>query len=242
MIKRILNDYSHALIIIGALLLVLEISFSGIGTIVSVVLSAVLTFFGWKNYSLMWGKFLFWIGIISIIFNILSLFIVRLILVAIVAIAVLYYLKSSSKKEDDLFDHPEYMSAEQSEMYSQPLLKNRFFGNDQTSDNPYSWQDINSQSGFGHREIDLSNTVLPDDTAIISIRHLFGNITIYVPYEIDVIINHNTVYGNAYILGARYEHLMNESISYSTVSDEPSKKRVKIMTTIVSGTIEVKRI
>jgi len=120
MFNRVLNEYSNALIIIGALLLVLEISFSGVGTIASVIISAVIIFFGWKNYPLLWGKFLFWIGIISLIFNILTLFVVRLILVALVAIAVLYYLKNIYRKTDDDFGDVSGTSGEQSEVYVQP--------------------------------------------------------------------------------------------------------------------------
>lgn len=90
--------------------------------------------------------------------------------------------------------------------------------------------------------LDLSNTVLPNDTAVISIRHVIGNIEIYVPYEVEVSIHHSSVFGKAHILGKHHLKLMNKSIHYQTANYDTAYPRVKIITSLFSGDIEVKRI
>ncbi|MED3644592.1 LiaF-related protein [Caldifermentibacillus hisashii] len=56
-----------------------------------------------------------------------------------------------------------------------PLFDHKLFGNQKTEDTAYQWRDINIYGAFGNRIIDLSNTVLPQDTAVISIRHIIRN-------------------------------------------------------------------
>lgn len=115
------------------------------------------------------------------------------------------------------------------------------FGDQSTTEHAYYWQDINIHGAFGDRVIDLSNTVLPEDTAVISIRHLIGNIEIHVPYEVGVSIHHSSIFGRAHILG-EHRNLMNQSLSYQTEGYTATYPRVKIITSLLSGDIEVKRI
>ena len=101
-----------------------------------------------------------------------------------------------------------------------------------TEETAYEWQDINIHGGIGDRIIDLSNTVLPEDTAVISIRHLVGNIVIYVPYEVEIMIHHSAIFGRSYILNEYIHNLMNQIISYKTKNYDTTYPRVKIITSI----------
>src|SRR5690625_1805200 len=124
-----------------------------------------------------------------------------------------------------------------------PLFKHKIFGDQFTDDAAYQWRDVNIHGGFGDRIIDLSNTVLPQDTAVISIRHIMGNIEIYVPYELEVSIHHSSIFGRAHLLGKHDMKLTNQSISYQTVHyGDTTLPRIKIVTSLFSGDIEVKRI
>lgn len=155
----------------------------------------------------------------------------------------MHYVKS---KEEATLIEPQFLvhdKLDQEPIHRKaPLFHHRLFGDEKTSETAYGWKDINVHSGFGDRTIDLSNTVLPDDTAIISIRHILGNIEIYVPYEVEVSIHHSAIFGKAYILGKSHEKLINETLSYQTEGYDSKQPRVKIITSLISGDIEVKRI
>lgn len=122
------------------------------------------------------------------------------------------------------------------------LFNERFFDDFRTEETAYQWKDVNMHGIYGDRVIDLSNTVLPYDTAIISIRHLVGNIEIYVPYEVEVSIHHSSIFGRASIFGEYHGRLMNKSLHYETKKYNTAHQRVKIVTSLFSGDIEVKRI
>lgn len=81
-----------------------------------------------------------------------------------------------------------------------PLFKSILHGKQTTDSSAYEWRDIHIFSGIGDKVIDLSNTILTDDTAVISIRHGIGNIVIYIPYDTEFMIHHSAVFGRAYIL------------------------------------------
>lgn len=77
---------------------------------------------------------------------------------------------------------------------------------------------------------------------VISIRHMVGNIQVYVPYEVEVSIHHSSVFGRAHIFDKHHWNLMNKSLLYQTKAYDTNFPRVKIVTSVLSGDIEVKRI
>ena len=97
-----------------------------------------------------------------------------------------------------------------------PLFKQILYGDQYTEQTAYEWSDINIQGLIGDKVIDLSNTVLPDDTAVISIRHGVGNIVIYVPYDVEFSIQHSAAFGRAYILHKEHLDLLNQNVHYET--------------------------
>src|SRR5699024_4890843 len=106
----------------------------------------------------------------------------------------------------------------------------------------YAERYINIFGGIGERNIYLSNAILEDDTVVISIRHGVGNITIYIPYDSEFSIIHRAVFGRAYILQVQQAELFNQQLNYQTIYYAKRKTRVKIVTSLISGNIEVKRI
>ncbi len=244
MFKRLPTDILNWIIIIGVLLFIIEISFFHGGLIISALFSGLLIYLGWKKFTKLWGKIVFWIGIISITFSILNMMAVRFLILADIALFVFHYIKS--KKETEQIKPLLATLAEESEPVTKirvtPIFDWRLFDDQKTVDRAYAWRDVNIHGVFGDRVIDLSNTVLPDDTAVISIRNLIGNIEIYVPYEVEVCIHHSAVFGRAAILGKYQDKLMNETLSYQTMHYDQARRRVKIITSILSGDIEVKRI
>ena len=238
MFKRLSTDTINTILIIGVILLLVEVVFFEGGLVFSVLFSGLMLYIGWKKYRKLWGKVFFWIGLITLVFTILSMIAVRFLIVAVIFLFVRDYFKSRQNAERVT---PEILE-EELPHHQEPLLQQKFFGNQSTRDQSYQWSDINIHGGLGDRIIDLSQTVLPRDEAVISIRHLVGNIVIYVPYEVEVTIHHSAVIGRAAIFQYRKSKLFNQVVSYQTPGYSTARPRVKIITSLLSGDVEVKRI
>lgn len=230
--------------IIGVILFVVEIVFFHGGMIISALFSGFFIYIGWKNFTKLWGKIFFWIGAISLLFSVLNMLAVRFLVVVAIVLFVLNYMKKNQEAEKipvDLISHQEIIDDPVVE--KKPLFDHKMFDDQATDDVAYQWRDVNIHGGFGDRIIDLSNTVLPNDTSVISIRHFIGNIEIFIPYEVEVSIHHSSIFGRVHIFGKHHTQLMNQSLYYQTSNyDTTNLPRVKIITSVVSGDIEVKRI
>ncbi|RWZ58843.1 hypothetical protein EQV77_07745 [Halobacillus fulvus] len=240
MFKRLSTDTMNTLLLIGVILLVIEIVFFNGGLVFSVFFSGLFLYIGWKNYHAGWGKVFFWIGLLTLIFTVLSMIAVRFLVVAVLVILVRNYYKS---RENPDYVAPEIIEREEEfPEEKEPLLSQKFFGDQATPDHSYQWEDINIHGGFGDRTIDLSQTVLPHDEAVVSIRHIIGNIVIYVPYEVEVSVHHSALLGRAAVFQYKKAQVLNQVLSYQTPGYGQNKPRVKIITSMVSGDLEVKRI
>ncbi|SET03638.1 lia operon protein LiaF [Salinibacillus kushneri] len=245
MFQRIPTDTLNWIIVIVIALFLLEILFFNGWLIFSILFSAFMIFVGWRKFSHTWGKIVFLIGGVSLFFNILNTMAVRFLIIAGVILFILHYQRMKKEPEQITpqfeVDEMHQVDNQESLIKMKPLLNNRLFGDQTTSRTSYKWSDISIHSGFGDRIIDLSHTVLPNQ-AVISIRHLIGNIVIYVPYEVEVQLVHSSIFGRAHILGEHHKKLMNDTLAYKTKNYDTHESRVKIITSIWSGDIEVRRI
>src|SRR5690625_2832956 len=82
MFKHLKTDTFNWILIIGAVLFILELVFFHGGMIASAIFSAVLIYVGWRNFNQLWGKILFWLGIVAAIFSILNMLAVRFLILA----------------------------------------------------------------------------------------------------------------------------------------------------------------
>lgn len=243
MLDRISTNSLNWILLIGVALLFIELIFFKSGLVFSLFFLSFLVYIGKKKYHRTLGKIIFWIGIVSIFFNVINMIAIRFVVIAAVILFFIHYRRSQNEPEIIKPVMDEYAATyhANSMIKMKPLFQNKFFGNLETSEIPYQWQDINIHGGIGDRIIDLSNTVLPDDP-VISIRHLIGNITIFVPYEVEVRIHHSSVIGRANFFEHRHRSLMNKTCIYETENYRENTPRVKIITSLLSGDIEVKRI
>lgn len=245
MFNRLSTNTINWIIIIGVILFIIEIAFFNGGVLWAALIFGFMLYLGKKNYTAMWGKVLFWIGLLSLIISILNMIAIRFLIIVFIVLFLIDYLranKNAEQIEPILYIDADGSPRKETIIKTNPIFQNIFFGDQETKETAYEWHDINIHGGVGNRIIDLSNTVLPNDTAVISIRHLVGNITIYVPYEIEFMIHHSAVFGRVYILNEQHHHLMNQVLSYKTEFYETNVPRVKIITSILSGNVEVKRI
>ncbi|ASK62786.1 hypothetical protein CFK37_11835 [Virgibacillus phasianinus] len=244
MFRRLSTDTLNWILIIGVILFIIEIAFFGGGMIISALFCGLFIYVGWKRFYRLWGKISFWIGIIGLAFAVFNMMAVRFLIIAFIVLFIINY--SKSKKEPEQIQpglETDIGANQENIVRTRPLFDHKLFGDQQTKDHAYPWNDINIHGIYGDRVIDLSNTVLPDDIAVISIRHIVGNIEIYVPYEVEVSIHHSSIFGRAHIFGTQERNLMNQSLLYRTEEyDNSHLPRIKIITSLISGDIEVKRI
>lgn len=241
MFNKLKTDTLNWIMIVGVILLIFEVIFHFGGAIIPAIFSAIFAYIGWKNFQQLWGKVLFWIFLVFFIFSILNLWAVRFLMVVVIVLWLKDYSESKKTKDLEPILPSNIINAEKL-IKLKPLFENKLFEDAQTEDMAYQWRDVNIHGAIGDRIIDLSNTVLPNDTAIISIRHLVGNIEIYVPYDVEVSIHHSSVFGRAHIFDEKDMNLINKSLLYQTENYDTTYPRVKIITSVFSGDIEVKRI
>ena len=243
MFHRLTTDKFNLILIIGVILFIIEIAFFQGGMIIASLFFGGMTYFGWKKFHHLYGKILFWGGAISLFFSIFNMLAIRFFIIVVIILFIFDYMKSKNETDRIVPKPREFQEIILDPIIElKPLFDHKFFDDQKTEDAAYQWRDINIHGAFGNRVIDLSNTVLPHDTAVISIRHLIGNIEIYVPYDVEVSIHHSSIFGRAHIFGKHHWNLMNKTLLYQTENYHQAIPRVKIVTSILSGDIEVKRI
>ncbi|WP_099223185.1 cell wall-active antibiotics response protein LiaF [Listeria costaricensis] len=121
------------------------------------------------------------------------------------------------------------------------FIRNQWFGNQRVLDVVYEWDDINVQTGIGDTIIDLGNTVLPTGESVIMIRSVSGKIRLLVPFDLGICLEHSAIFGNL-----QYDKIstsvQNNTVKVYSDNYETSARKVKIMTSVVFGDLEVIRL
>jgi len=124
---------------------------------------------------------------------------------------------------------------------SQQRYKGQWFGSKSYGNDTYEWDDINIINLVGDTIIDLGNTLLPKEDAVILIRKGAGRTRVLVPTGIGISFEHSSLAGVAKFEGEEYK-LNNETLkAYSKEFDESSRK-IRIISSTLLGEIEVIRV
>lgn len=244
MLNNVKTEHFNWLLLISILLLLIEISLFNGGFVFFLFISIICIYIGRKRMPKDSGKFWFWLGIIILIITIINMSTFRILLIALLIYIVIGFRKS---KITPNHIQPQIV-VEELEIQEEPILKrenlfkNYLFGLQKTPEHVYEWNDINIVSGIGDTIIDLSNTVLPQGESVIAIRHFIGKVQILVPYEVEVSILHSVIAGRATIFQHEEMKPFNQTLSFHTPDYEFAQQKIKIVTSIISGDLEVKRI
>ncbi|MFD3446189.1 cell wall-active antibiotics response protein LiaF [Microbacteriaceae bacterium 4G12] len=122
---------------------------------------------------------------------------------------------------------------------SQPFLKNMFIGNHRIMNHIYQLDDINIWYGVGDVHIDFTMAMIPEGETVIIIHGLIGNVRLYVPYDIEVSVNHSVLVGNISMLGHE-EKGFNKNVILRTEQYADSSRRIKIISSLLIGDMEVR--
>lgn len=213
-------------------LIVLESFVFGNGSFTLVILGGIFLYFGIKKHS----KWLLIAGILFIMIALLNLFTLRL-FVFILFLYILYKLwKGTPAKE--IFRPLQSLKTES----TNGIWKNKLFSVQSSPFSSYEWEDIHMQGFLGDIQIDVTDTVLPKQTSLISVRQGFGKIKIELPYEIPVRIHYTTLYGKVKLFQTHEKILINESLHMKDGYPSTSNQ-VELIITLSTwiGDIEVTR-
>ncbi|WP_025027237.1 cell wall-active antibiotics response protein LiaF [Caldalkalibacillus mannanilyticus] len=243
MLNRFKTEDFNGLVLLGIVLLLIELSFFNGQPIVFLIFSFFSITYGYRRMTKTRGKILFWFGIVIVAITILNMVTFKIFLI----IFLIYLLKQFRKsKQHPSFIEPEVMQSEKIRnepiVRREPLFTNKLLGVQRTPDHVYEWNDISIQGGIGDTIIDLSYTVLPKGESVISIRHMIGRIQILVPYEVEVSVHHSTIFGKTTVLQYEDNQYFNQTFHIQTPEYDQAEQKIKIMTSILSGDLEVKRI
>jgi lia operon protein LiaF len=245
MLKKMNSDYISWMILIGAVILLLEVTFFNQGLIFSLFIAIVMIYLGRKAMTKKIGKLLFWGGIVFFTASIFNMMTFRFLLLAVLIHFIIKF--AQSKRVPNVISPVVKVDTEEPRqrehvILRKPLFGNTFFGQQRTPDHVYEWNDINIQSGVGDTIIDLSYTVLPKGETVIFIQKFIGNIQIFVPYDYEVSINHSVLIGSTTVFDHHEMKKFNQVLQMQTPEYEKAEQKIKIFTSVFLGDIEVKRI
>ncbi|CAG9620963.1 cell wall-active antibiotics response protein LiaF [Sutcliffiella rhizosphaerae] len=241
MLSRMKSDYLNFIIVVGSMIFLLEILFFNTGLIFSFLFSSLMMYVGRKKWHWIMGKALFIIGLLSITFSVFNMLTFHFMLMATVGYFLYKYFQS---KKTPVELRPNIMESNSESLVTQEQkwFTNKIFGNQRTPDSTYTWEDVNIQCGISDTLIDLSYTVLPKGEAIIFIRNIIGNVQILVPYEVELSIKHSGMVGSTTVLEHEEKSIFNQTVHVQTANYKEATNKVKIVTSIVVGSLEVKRV
>ena len=244
MLNKFEKDSFSWLVLIGILVLLVEVTFFNQGLIFSLFVSGAMIYFGRKLYRRTTGKILFWLGAFSLVSSVIGMMTFRLFLLAILIYFIMQFAQSKKKPEviRPSFEEPAPISSETTMIEQSSLFKNSLFGNQSTPQHVYEWDDVNIMTGVGDTVIDLSNTVLPNGETVIFIRNIVGNIKIFIPYDTEVSLRHSALAGSAQVLDYQKNRSFNQMLAVKTPGYDQAEQRIKILTSMMIGDIEVKRL
>ncbi|MCU9614491.1 cell wall-active antibiotics response protein LiaF [Caldibacillus lycopersici] len=232
------------IILISILLLIMDFTIFNPGLIFLLIIAIVFLYVGKKILHVFLGKIFFWLGILFLIITVINLFVFRILLFGLLIFAIYQFTQT---RKNPTVVQPEVTMNDSNATGSKiirktSLLRNFLFGNQSSSTNVYEWNDVNIQTGIGDTVIDLSNTVLPEGIAVISIRGFIGNVQILIPYEQEVSVHHSVLSGSLTVFDFQEKNVMNKTIYVQTEHFDETANKIKIITSMVIGNVEVKRI
>jgi len=213
------------------LLIFIEETFFENGSIMFAILGAFFIYISMRKRR----KWLFWGGVFCIAIALMSMWSLR-----IIVVATLIYVLWQMKKGDPI--QISFAKPVSTQAIDQPI-KNKFFSFQSTPLQSYEWQDVHIQSFVGDLHIDTTQTVLPKGTSLISIRQGFGKIRIIVPYEVPVRLHYNTFVGEAKCFGTNFPRVWHDTITLRDGYEHIEEASAELIITVSTffGDVEVIR-
>ncbi|MBO8156158.1 MAG: cell wall-active antibiotics response protein [Bacillaceae bacterium] len=238
--KNWLMENARIIVIVLGISLAFEILFNT-DFIFLAFMSGLFLYFGLKMRGKTTGTIMFVIGLFMTFVTLLHSFTLKVILFIFIIYFILRYTNKDKGQPKETKVTLETIDHDQNIQIQTTRFQNRFFGNQSFDQDIFDMDDINIQYGFGDTTIDLSMTIIPPGETIIFIRGIAGNLKLYIPFETEFTLHHSVVMGNVHIFGEE-RSCFNESIKYETPDYHDSGRKVKILTSVIFGNIEVRNV
>ncbi|XZF77708.1 cell wall-active antibiotics response protein LiaF [Bacillus sp. AL-1R] len=118
------------------------------------------------------------------------------------------------------------------------LISNRFLTNIHLKNDSFELEDVDHYFGIGDVIIDLSESFIPEGETVLVLNGIIGNITLYVPYDLEVSIQHSTLFGKINILKNKLNGF-NKNCKFTSNDYKEASRKLKIVTSLAIGNIEV---
>ncbi|GLC87239.1 cell wall-active antibiotics response protein LiaF [Lysinibacillus piscis] len=209
------------------LLVFVELTVFNNGGAFSLLMGAILLYMSFSKKN----RFFKWTGIFFIVIALFTMWSLRLFIV----IMLLYMLYQYLQREND----DKIVGAGLFEKL--PTVKGELFGTLPAPIESYKWKDVQIQRLAGDITVDLTQTILPTGTSLITIRQGIGKVQIDIPYEIPFRLQYTTLFGEFTCLHNSTQRLLNESISFADGNPEDAKRILVIHVATWLGDLEVLR-
>jgi lia operon protein LiaF len=224
-------------------LLLFEIIFLDGGILYFLFFSFLFVYIGKKYYHKLLGKIVFWVSLVNAAFAIFHTLAFRWVLFAVILYFLIQFVQLKKTRSTVQVEEIRKSRTTSDVIFrKKPLFQNKIIGRQSTPQAIYEWEDVNVQGFVGDMVIDLSQTVFPKGEALIFVRHLLGNVQVLVPYDMEVSIHVSVVVGTVDIFQTVNERVVNESIIFQTADYPEVEQKIKIVTSMVAGHVEVKRV
>lgn len=176
-------------------------------------------------------KLYFWLGAFFIFLAIITIWSLRFFIVCVIIYILFKHLTKHHKEVTILAKDFELGTVQ----------KNDFLHTSSIPMENYKWQDIQIQNFLGDYTIDVTETILPAGTSVITIRQGIGKIKIILPYEIPFRIQYSTLIGEAKLLHYSPKRLWNERLVFEDGDPNEAKRKLVIHVATWLGDVEVIR-
>jgi lia operon protein LiaF len=226
-LKHVNTDLLKKMVIVFLILILVELLVFNNGNVFLLIGAAVFLYFGISKHN----KILIWIAALLIFIAILNVWSLRLFIVFII-FYILYQNYTKEKKE---------FTIDETNFESGKITKNQLIRTAEEPSEQYKWQDVHGQNFFGDVTFDITQTILPIGTSVISIRQGIGKVTVIIPYEVPFRLQFTTLLGEAKLLHHPAKRLYNEHIIFEDGETENAKRTLVIHIATWLGDVEVIR-
>lgn len=176
-------------------------------------------------------KLYFWLGAFFSFLAILNLWSLRFFIVCVL----IYILYKYMTKEH------QSVSIDSNAFTYGTIEKNKFVDLYPLPKENYKWQDVQIQNLLGDYILDVTETILPIGTSVITVRQGMGKVTVILPYEIPFRLQYTTVVGEAKILHYPAKRLWNQRLVFEDGDPSEAKRKLIIHVATWFGDVEVIR-
>lgn len=121
-----------------------------------------------------------------------------------------------------------------------PYFKNKLFGQYRDVDKEYPLEDIDIQVGFGDIAIDITDNIIPVGETVILIRGFVGSVYLNIPSDVGVCVQMSLLAGRTKLFNES-KSAINSTKKYQSANYKNELRKIKIVTSLVIGDMEVMR-